>query len=315
MKILICGATGFVGRNIFEFFSNKTEYETFGIGLNRKLNYSNFQNGIDLTNRKEVDSFFLTNSFDVVVQCAAVTSGIDDTINKPYLHVTDNAVMNSLLLRKCFENNIKHFVFPSCGVMYCPAKSPVSEEDVDKNIDIVSTYFGVGWTKVYIEKMCEFYSRLGRTKHTVMRHSNTYGPYDKFDLKRSHFFGANITKVLKAKENDDIVVWGDGSTERDLIYIDDVVDFVDTAIQKQINPLEIVNVSYGKSFSVAEVVQKIIDCSGKKLQIKYDVSKPLVATKLAMKNDKAFKVFGWKPKVSIDDGIKNTIGWCKRNEI
>ena len=314
MKILVCGATGFVGRNIFESFSGRQGYETFGLVLNRSLNYSRIY-GFDLTltNNKEIDSFFSKNKFDVVIQCAAASSGIDDTINKPYLHVTDNAVMNSLLLKKCFENNVRHFIFPSCGVMYNPAKSPVSEEDFNESDGIVPTYFGVGWTKVYIEKMCEFYSRLGRTKHTVMRLSNTYGPYDKFDLERSHFMGANITKVMKANEGDDIVVCGDGSTERDLIYIDDVVDFIDDVIQRQTKLFDIFNVSYGKSFSVSEIVQKIIDYSGKDLKIKYDISKPFVATKLAMKNDKAFNDIDWQPKISIDKGIKETLRWYKKN--
>ena len=57
---------------------------------------------------------------------------------------------------------------------------------------MVPQYFGAGWTKVYIEKMCEFYSRIGDTKYTVMRHSNVFGPHDKFDLEKSHVFGATI---------------------------------------------------------------------------------------------------------------------------
>ena len=74
-----------------------------------------------------------------------------------------------------------------------------------------------------IEKMCEFFSSLGRTKHTVIRHSNTYGPHDKYDLEKSHMFGATITKVMNAEDGDEIVVWGDGSTERDYTFIEDIV--------------------------------------------------------------------------------------------
>ena len=48
--------------------------------------------------------------------------------------------------------------------------------------------------------MCEFYSRLGKTKHTVIRHSNMYGPYDKYDLEKSHVFGATITKVMTSQD-------------------------------------------------------------------------------------------------------------------
>ena len=71
-----------------------------------------------------------------------------------------------------------------------------NEDDWDPNIEINKNYFGVGNTKVYIEKMCKFYSELG-LKTTAIRHSNVFGPYDKFDLDKSHVLGATIRKVHK----------------------------------------------------------------------------------------------------------------------
>ena len=87
-------------------------------------------------------------------------------------------------------------------------------------------YFGIGWTKLYIEKMCEFFSRLGVTKHTVIRHTNVFGPHDKFDLERSHVFGATVTKAMTSTTGA-ITVWGTGEEARDLIYVDDLVRFVE----------------------------------------------------------------------------------------
>ena len=66
--------------------------------------------------------------------------------------------------------------------------------------------------------MCEFYSNLSKTKYTVIRHSNIYGPYDKFDLEKSHVFGATLTKVMNGKER--VTVWGTGREGRDLLYIE-----------------------------------------------------------------------------------------------
>ena len=74
--------------------------------------------------------------------------------------------------------------------------------------------------------MCRFYSKLG-LKTTVIRHSNAYGKYDKFDLFKSHVLGATITKVINAKDNEILEVWGTGQARRDFIYIDDLVDFID----------------------------------------------------------------------------------------
>ena len=78
--------------------------------------------------------------------------------------------------------------------------------------------------KVFVEKMSEFYSRISKTKYTLIRHSNVYGPHDKYDLEKSHVFGATITKVMKAKK--EIIIWGTGNESRDLIHIDDLINFV-----------------------------------------------------------------------------------------
>ena len=126
-------------------------------------------------------------------------------------------------------------------------------------------------------------------------------------------FGATITKVMEAEDGDEIVVWGDGSTERDLLYIDDVVDFIHRAIKQQENNYELYNVGYGKSISVKNIVEKIVNISGKNLVIKHDLTKPSINTKLALISDKAFKELGWKKQTSIDEGIRKTIEWYKEN--
>ena len=63
--------------------------------------------------------------------------------------------------------------------------------------------------------MCKFYSDLGKTKFTVIRQSNIYGPYDDFDEENGHFFAATIDKVINY--DNEIVVWGDGSEKKDLL--------------------------------------------------------------------------------------------------
>ena len=315
-KVLVCGGTGFMGRNIAEYFDNLDGFEVYVTGYNRVLTnwpHERFFK-VDLTSRTEVQDLFSKKKFDIVIQAAATTSGSKDIIERPYLHVTDNAVMNSLILQACYDHDVGHFLFLSCGVMYNPDRSPVTEEDFNLDEGIFDKYFGVGWTKVYIEKMCEFFAGLGKTKHTAIRHSNTYGPYDKYDLEKSHMFGATISKVMAAPNEGEIVVWGDGlGTERDLLYIDDVVDFIHRAINKQTEGYKLYNVGYGECFSVKKIVQKIIKQSGKKLQIIHDLTKPSIETKLAICSAKAYEELGWKPQTTLEDGIQKTIEWYKHN--
>ncbi len=309
-KILICGGTGFIGRNLVEYFVKKPDFEVYATCYKRRsplIPKAKFKR-IDLTNVVQVQE--IVKGMDVVVQAAATTSGVKDTIEAPYVHVTDNAVMNSLIFRACFEQKVKHVIFLSCTVMYPNQEAPVSEEDM--NYQITDNYFGVGWTKVYLEKMSQFYSRIGSAKYTAIRHSNIYGPYDKYDLEKSHVFGATVAKVETAKDGK-VVVWGTGAQERDLLYVDDLSRFIDLAIEKQTEKFELVNVGYGKSISIANLVQLIIDRSKKNLKIEYDHLKPSVNFKLVLNIDRAKRIFGWEPQVPLEEGIERSLAWYRKH--
>ena len=311
-RVLVCGASGFIGRNVFETLSKRSDLEVIGT-----YNARNFSPGspnliqTDLT--KPGVALELMKNVDVVIQAAATTSGVQEIFNKPYYHVTDNAIMNSLLFRAAYENGVSQFVFFSCTIMYPSQEKLVEETDLDLNRPIHEKYFGAAWTKLYLEKMCEFYARLGQTQFTVIRHSNIYGPYDKFDLERSHVFGATVAKVVDAKEGK-IVVWGEGKEERDLLYITDLVCFLESVLDKKDYSFDIFNVGLGKSVSIADLVQQLIRASGKDLSIEFDRTKPTIATKLALDISKAKKIFGWAPKVSLEEGIQKTLEWyCARH--
>jgi GDP-L-fucose synthase len=312
-RILICGATGFIGRNLLDFYYQKNNYNIRAVHFNRPAieGYDGVEwVKADLRNPESVKQ--VLQDIDIVLQFAATTSGAKDIMTRPYIHVTDNAVMNSLLLRECYEQNIEHFVFPSCTVMYQPSPNALAESDFNGNDELFPTYFGVGNTKIYIEKMCEFFSRLGKTKHTVIRHSNMYGPYDKYDLERSHMFGATITKVMTSTDGK-INVWGTGEEARDLLYVEDLVKFIDCAIEKQESLYELFNVGIGKAVQVKDVVSKIISHSGKNLEIIHDLSKPTIPTSLFLDCTKAKEKLNWEAETDLDTGIIKTLNWYKKN--
>ena len=76
----------------------------------------------DLRNPIMVDK--LVKGMDIIIQCAATTSGSKDIVSMPYIHVTDNAIINSYIFRAAYTHKVKYFIFPSCTVMYPSSKKP-----------------------------------------------------------------------------------------------------------------------------------------------------------------------------------------------
>lgn len=307
-KILVCGATGFIGRNIAERLAKDMGLEIYGTYFrSRPLEDPRIKMvKADLTRAEDADK--AVKGMDIVIQAAAATAGIKAVMTNPHRYVADNAVMNSLIFRACHEYDVSRLLFFSCTVMYQSSGMPLKETDFDPNKDICRPYFGIGWTKVYLEKMSEFYSAMGRTKYTIIRHSNIYGPHDNFDPDRSHVFGATIAKVVACQDGK-VVVWGGGEEKRDLLYVSDLLDFVTAAMNRQEARFEIYNAGYGKSVSVKELVRKIIISSGKDIRVIYEPDKPTVKTEIFLDISKAGNSLGWTPHVSLDEGIKKILSW------
>jgi GDP-L-fucose synthase len=314
-KIIIFGVSGFIGKNLAITLKKKFK--------NTKIIGTYFKNKpdlkdiklikCDLRNKKSVDKI-LKKKTDVVIQAAAVTSGAKEIIEKPYIHVNQNAIINSIITQSAYENYVSHVIIFSCTLMYKSSKKPLKENDFDANSEMYSHYFGGGWMKIFVEKLGEFYSRLNRNKYTLIRHSNIYGPFDKFDLEKSHVFGSSINKVVNSTDQT-LTIWGKGTESRDLLYIDDLVRFVMLAIKKQKINYGLYNVGYGKAISINNLVKKIIKIYGKKITIYNDISKKSLENSVFLNCNKAYKELGWKKKISLEQGIKKTLKWYLKNNI
>ena len=309
-KILILGATGFIGKNIALHFSKKFKIKAT---YNKKSPFENKNIEwikCDLKSTKQINNLF--DNIDIVINAAAVTSGVKDIINRPHIHVNDNALMNINILEQIFKNNnIKHYIFFSCTVMYQSSHRKQNEKKF--NYQIIDKYFGIGWTKVYIEKLCKFYSNFLNTKFTIIRHSNIYGPYDKFDLEKSHVLGATISKVMNAKK--EITIWGRGNEIRDFLYISDLIKFIELAIKKQKNKYEIYNCGSEIGVKILDLVKLIIKITGRNIKIKKNVTAPTIKFNLVLDCKKAKKELSWKSEVSLSEGIKKTLIWWKNNKL
>ena len=309
-QILVCGATGFIGRNLVETMASKPDFQVTA-QYHRRPPFD-CAGGTwveaDLTRADEVSR--VVAGAEVIVQAAAVTSGAADIVAQPHIHITDNAVMNSLLFRAAHDHGVGRFIMFSCSILYMSSDGARREEDFTGEVH--AQYLGGAWNKIYFEKMAEFFSGLGRTRYTVLRHSNIYGPHDKYDPDHSHMFGATVTKVMTT-EAGEIVVWGEGTEARDLLYVGDLTDAVLAAMDRHTAPFGVFNIGSGEAIPVRDVVRKIIDVSGRGLGIAYDRDKPTIPTSIHLDCARAQRELGWTPKVSLEEGIRLTLDWYRDN--
>lgn len=313
-RVLILGGTGFIGRNFVEYFADQDHWDVTATYHTREPWDSTVAKWEKVDLRQDDQVQKIIGNFDLVIQAAASTSGINDGIKRPDLHMTDNVVMNAQILRRVNQVKVQNFVFFSCTTMLQNSRHPQKEEEFDPSLEMFPTYFGVGWTKVYIEKLCEFYSRqkTNNTKFHVIRHSNVYGPHDKFDLERSHVFGASVTKVMTAEE--EVVIWGAGEEHRNLIYIEDLIDLVIRSVVKQEDRFAIYNCG-GDFIKVSDLVRKIMSVSGKShLRLRFDLSRPNVNFEATVDCSYAKEKLGWVKKTTLDEGISRTLKFWRENQ-
>jgi nucleoside-diphosphate-sugar epimerase len=312
-RLLICGATGFIGRNLAESLAGDPKYAVTAVYHRRppfkKKGLTWIQ--ADLTRKEDVAR--AVEGQDVILQAAATTSGVRTTVANPSVQIVDNAVMNSYLFASAHEQGVEHMVFPSCTIMLASAAERQRENDYDPRVPPHPIYEGAAYTKLYFEHLCAFYARQGRTKFTVLRHSNVYGPNDKFDLQTSHVCGATITKVLTAVDGR-ILVWGTGEERRDLLYVDDLVSAFVAAVEHQKDAFGLFNIGLGRSVSVRELVEEVVKCAGSDLKIVYEANRPTVKTSVTLDCAKAEAELGWKPVVSLESGLRRTIDWWRENQ-
>lgn len=310
-RVLVCGASGFIGRNIFESLLSDERFSVFGTCLKHRFRDSERLLQVDLTDYQE--TLRVTKGFDCIIHAAAVTAGFLAVRQNPAAYLAPNDLMNINLILAAHVNNVRQFIFLSSTAIYPPYMGrPITEDDFDVKL-IYPQYEAVAWTKIFGEKRCLHYAGLGDTKYTVLRPANIYGPYDKFN-ERGHAFSAFIAKVTEASNGDVINVRGDGSAERDLLSVKDLVNAIRCVIKYQEKPFERLNVGSGSTVSIKNLVAKMIEISGKKLSVKLNIDQPSIDTKVQLDPGLIYKQYGWRSMVSLEKGIRETMDWYSKHK-
>ena len=304
-KILIVGGSGFIGINLINKLNKKknklftTHFKQKKIKKIRDVTY--FKGDL----RKYNFCKKITKKIDTLYMCAAVSSGARIIEENPMTHVDDNIIMNMNVLKAASKNGVKKFIFISSNTVYPVSNKSMAEKDM--NYDLFHKYFNVGWMKIFSEKLCEMYK--SKMIIIIIRPSNLYGPYDKFDKLKSKVIPSLIRKFEKDKI---IEIWGDGKDYKDFLYIEDFISGL-ISVTKKINKFDVVNISSGKSISLKKIINFLIRFYKKnENDINYNQLMPSMIPFRKIDNKKFLSLSGLKFKNTIYTGLIKTINWYRK---
>lgn len=312
-KVLVTGGAGFIGTNLIRRLLlagcrvRATIHSHPAVQPSADVEYCN----ADLTRMEDCRK--AVEGMDFVFHCAAATSGAVVIEHSPLTHITPNLVMTSQLMEASYHEKIKKFLYISSSVAYPPSDDrPVREEEMFEGHPY-DVYFGAGWMKRTAEWLCIFYARKLKDPlpTVVVRPSNIFGPFDKFDPKTSHVTAALIRRVVERQNP--FEVWGTGNDVRDLLYIDDFLDGLLLAFEKSGDYLA-VNISAGEGHTVREVLRTLLEVDNfNDPEIRFNSKRPQMIPIRLIDNTLAREQLGFHPRLSLRDGLANAVAWYREN--
>lgn len=311
-KVLVAGGTGLIGSNLIKRLLGEgaivrtTLYKRDPAVVDDRIEYVR----CDLT--KGDDCRSVVEGMRYVFLCAASTSGAATTAITPMVHVTPNILINSQMLEAAYDAQVEKFLWLGSTVAYPVSEKPVKEEDMFQG-EPYEKYYYTGWTKRFTEILCRMYGEKLPSRMTtiVLRPTNVYGPNDDFEFATSHVIPALIRKVVERW--DPIEVWGTGDDVRDVIYVDDMIEAMVTAMEK-IELYTAINIGLGKAYSVKEILQMILKIDGyTDAMVVFNTSKPTMIPIRLIDTTRAETALGFKAKIGLREGIQRTIEWYRES--
>jgi GDP-L-fucose synthase len=303
-KIYIAGHKGLVGSAITRSLKDH--------GYNDLILKT--REGLDLTDRKAVSSFFAKEKPEYVFLAAAKVGGIKANEDYPADFIFNNLTIQNNVISESYKNKVKKLLFLGSSCIYpreCP--QPIKEEYLLTG-PLETTNDAYAIAKIAGIKMCQSYNRQYGTNYISVMPTNLYGPNDNFDLETSHVLPALIRKFHDAKlnNNSDLVLWGTGKPRREFLYVDDLAEAC-IFLMNTYDSSEIINIGTGKDLMIKELAELIKGVVGFEGNIVHDISKPDGTPQKLLDVSKLHSL-GWKHKTDLKEGIKKTYKWFLYNQ-
>ena len=301
-KILITGGNGLVGYALKKVLNEQGYTNIF---TPKSSEY-------DLSNMEQTLKMFAEIKPDYVFHNAARVYGIMGNMKNKGLSYLDNVLINTNTIEACRIFEIKKIVAMGSGCVY-PYPSPglPLEEDMmwmGMPHDSEDSY---AISKRAMSMQLKAYKESYNTKSAFVISGNLYGPHDKFDEEFGHVTPALISKFYRAKENgDDIIVWGDGSAQRDFLFSYDVAQALINIMLHIEGP---VNMGSGNVIKIKDIVDTLAEITELEDKIKWDASKPNGQDYRAYDLTK-LKSTGFDAKYDLRKGLQITWDWFCENQ-
>tara|TARA_Y100000589_G_scaffold328879_1_gene373984 strand:- start:10268 stop:11278 length:1011 start_codon:yes stop_codon:yes gene_type:complete len=313
-KIYLAGHKGMVGSAIHRSLLKKG-YENIIFESKDKLNLLEYH---------PVKDWFEYQKPDVVIIAAAKVGGINANNTYSYDFLIENLKIQNNIIENAWKNGVKRLLFLGSSCIYPRlAKQPIIEEDLLTGL-FEPTNECYALAKITGIKLCQSLRKQYGFDAISLMPTNLYGPGDNFGILGSHVLPALIRKFYDAEEKNDseIICWGTGKPRREFLHVNDLAEACVMALEKwdptledapkdkDNNPLTYLNVGTGVDITIKELVDLISKNFSFKGKVIWDQSMPDGTPQKKLDVTK-IKSLGWTPKISLTDGISQTIDYFK----
>lgn len=307
-KVLVTGGTGFVGTHFVEELLRLGAHVRVPVHQRPLIVKDPRIETIQADLMQLDDCRKAMCGIQYVFHAAGAVSAAAVTASNPMAAITDNLVITSRCLQGAWIENVERFQVFSSSTGYPAADHPITEEEMWTG-PTYPAYFGYGWMRRYLERISEFVASKSKMQIALVRPSAVYGRHDNFDPIASHVIPALIRRAVE-KQNP-FVVCGTGDEVRDFLHITDLVRGCLLMVQEHAT-CDPVNLGYGQAVTVKQIVQMILKAAGhENAKLQFDTTKPSTIPFRMVATSKAKQLFGFEPRVTLADGLADTVNWYK----